>query len=324
MDARTRAQYTDPVRCRVAQAVGVAPDQLVDLGGFESFVHEAVVEGRPRIVKATWGGRRTPEEMGAELHFVSHVADHGAPVARPLPLASGELLATVASADGAFHVTSWEKAPGRCLRPDELSPDVLQRWGALIGQLHRLATSYPGPPAPCARSTWEAQSAAYAELAREDEVVLAALQLLVERISALPRDAGSFGPMHTDPHQGNIFWHEGRPTLFDFEDMLDFWFVSDMAIVLYYAVMSIQDPDERQARFEAHRRDLWSGYETEHHLPEAMRGALGLFLDLREQELRAVVSRSIDPADRSPDLVRFMEDATRRIRNGQPALGLRV
>ena len=31
-------------------------------------------------------------------------------------------------------------------------------------------------------------------------------------------------------------WHEGRPQAIDFDDMIDFWFVSDLAIVLFMSL----------------------------------------------------------------------------------------
>ena len=99
MEPHVRALHTDTVHAAVARAVGVSPDALRSLGGFESFVYETVVEEAPRIVKATWHGRRTTDEMGAELHFVNYLADRGAPVCRALPLADGRLIATVPAAE---------------------------------------------------------------------------------------------------------------------------------------------------------------------------------------------------------------------------------
>jgi len=122
MKPAVRAQYTDTVRAAVAAAVGVLPERMQDLDGFESFVHDVVVDGEPRIVKATWGERRSAEEVGAELHFVNYLADAGAPACRALPLVGGELIESVQSEKGVFHVSCFAKAPGRVLKREEFTP----------------------------------------------------------------------------------------------------------------------------------------------------------------------------------------------------------
>ncbi|MHC4959744.1 MAG: phosphotransferase, partial [Planctomycetota bacterium] len=142
MEPAVRALHTDAVRAGVARVVGIATDALVTLGGFESYVYETVVGGQPRIVKATYSDRRTPEQIGAELHFVNYLADGGAPVCRALPLADGDLLGTVPAATGAFFVSAFEKAPGAMLANEERTDEHWIRWGALVGSLHRLSTRY--------------------------------------------------------------------------------------------------------------------------------------------------------------------------------------
>lgn len=324
MEPSVRAQYTSDVRAAVATAVGAAPAGMRDLGGFESFVHEVEIEGRTRIVKATWGGRRTPEEMGAELHFTSYLADAGAAVCRPVALAGGELQCAVPSAGGVFHVTCWTQVPGRSLRRDELVPAVFHPWGALLGRLHRLSAAYPGPPAPFARPSWKSEAEGLTVHMVDEPEIRSRFLALVAELDALPRSRETFGAMHTDPHHGNVFWHAGRPWAIDFEDMVDFWFVADLAIVLFYAVMSPPPGADRQVLYDAFAGPLWQGYATEHTLPEEARAALPLFLSLREHELRAVVLRSIPAAERSPGWVAFLEESKQRILAGEPALGLRA
>ncbi len=324
MKPAVKAQYTPDVRAAVAAAVGGTPEQLRDLGGFESFVHEIHRDGRDQIVKATWGARRTPEEMGAELHFVNYLAEAGAPVCRPLPLASGAMQESVQSADGVFHVTAWAKAVGEVLPKESFSPEVFRRWGALVGQFHRLSASYAGPPAPCARPTWQDEHASLAALVESEPEMHAKFHEHLAAIAALPRCANSYGTMHTDLHRWNIHWHAGEPAVFDFEDMIDFWFVSDLAIVLFYAVMSPLEGQDRQALYDELQGPLWEGYATQHALPAEARETLPMFLTLREHTLRAVVLRSIPESERSPGWIEFISEAEERILSGKPALGLRL
>ena len=126
--------------------------------------------------------------------------------------------------------------------------------------------------------------------------------------------------MHTDLHSHNIFWQDGELRVFDFDDTLEFWFIADLAIVLYYGLLG--DYDDLQAEFERMRDLLLRGYATEHALPQWSHEALPHFLSLREQTLRAVIRRSVPEAERTPGWRRFMDEATERIRAGRPALNL--
>jgi len=323
MEPAVRALHTDAVIEGVASVVGVAADQLKVLGGFESFVYETTVGGEPRIVKATWHGRRTPAQMGAELHFANHLADGGAPACRALPLASGQLIETVPAASGAFHVCSFEKAPGAVLAREDRTEEHWTRWGALVGQMNRLSMSYPGPPPPLQRATWEEEYGEIGTLLDGQPELRRAFDRTIDGIRSLPRDADAFGAMHTDLHSYNVFWTGLEPHVIDFDDMLDFWFISDVAIVLYYALMGpVFHEDDRQADYERLRELVLGGYATEHTLPDWSIDALPHFMELREQTLLAVIARSIPESERTPPWQKFFEEATDRVRAGRPPLDL--
>jgi len=319
-----RAEYTDGVRASLAAAAGISPVAIQDLGGFESFVHEAEIDGRPRIIKATWGGRRSREEMGAEVHFVNALSDGGATVCRALPLCDGGLVTTVPSARGEFHVTSFAKAPGACLPRSEWTPATLIEWGALVGRLHRLSSAYPGPPPPLHRPSWEDDFASIRRLIENEPDITAHFDALIAQAAALPRDRGAFGHMHTDLHRGNIFWHDGEMHVFDFEDTLEFWFVADLSIVLYYALLGPIWSDDLQADFDTARKALLEGYAREHTLPDWSWAALPLFMALREHTLRAVMIRSLPVEEREDWERAFVPAVTARILADEPPLGLRM
>ncbi len=318
MEPAVRARYTSEVQAKVAAAVGATPEALGTPGGFESFVHEVGVPGSRRIVKATWHERRTLEQLGAEHHFLGALADAGAPVCRPLPLASGELVASVRAGDGHFHVMCYEHAEGECLTRDAWTPDLFKAWGAMVGTLHRIAAAYVGPPAPLSRPTWQQE---YTEVVGMlgDARARSALEAVLADVRALPRTPGSFGSMHGDLHRHNVHWAGGQPRVFDFDDMLDFWFASDVAIVLYYAVLRpIWHADDKQADYDAVKAAVLEGYRREHDLPQAAWNTLPLFLKLREITLLAVCERSIPASERPPELVADMAGWRSRTLEGRP------
>lgn len=323
MHPEVQARYTSEVRAAVAHAVGVAPDALQDIDAFESLVHEIAVDDSTRIVKATWSGRRSAEAVQAELDFVTYLADHGAPACRPLALRSGALLDTIPCEGGGWHVTVWEKAPGGHLLRAELQPEHFGPWGALVGRFHRLASVYRAEHGPDARPTWREELDGLAVGAHNEPDLIEHYQVLRERIAALPQDPKCFGPIHADLHHGNIHWDDdGAMHVFDFEDMIDYWFVYDLAVVLFHSVRFPDDESQEQARCDAFAPALLDGYRSEYELAPEQYEALPLFLSEREQVIRAVILRSIPPEKRSDIVARFVEEAGVRIRAGQPPLGV--
>jgi amicoumacin kinase len=325
MDPAQRQLMTPDVHAAVARTVGVSASALRTIGGFESFVYETELCGASTIVKATWSGRRTREHIGAEQHFLRYLGERGAPVCAALPLGGDEWIGAVPVEGGELLICAFEKAPGAMLEPNQWDDATLERWGELVGQLHRLAAEYPGPPPPMCRPTWQAEHAKIEALLADEPDAHRSLQRILREIEALPRDHGTYGTMHTDLHAGNLFWHAGKPRAFDFDDLLDFWFVSDLAIVLYYGLRTPPwTPNDRQADFERMRAALLRGYAREHELPAWCHAALPLFLDLREHLLWAVLSRTVPESERPERMRAYVLSAAERIRAGRPALDLVV
>ena len=104
--------------------------------------------------------------------------------------------------------------------------------------------------------------------------------------------------------------------------MLDFWFVADLSIILYYAMMRPIWTDNLQADFVRVHGALMEGYHRQHTLPAASRAALPLFMQLREHALRAVSLRSVPEERRTERWWRYINGATDRIVSGAPPQGL--
>jgi Ser/Thr protein kinase RdoA (MazF antagonist) len=120
--------------------------------------------------------------------------------------------------------------------------------------------------------------------------------------------------VHQDAHAENFFVDEaGNITLFDFDDCVYGHFIYDIAMVIFYAVMS--DFEQRTPAFCI---PFFRGYRSENRLDPAWLAEIPHFLKLREIDMVALIHRSFDVANLTdPWVARFMEGRMERIARGE-------
>ncbi len=321
MEPEIRARFTADVRAAVAASVGVPADALSDNLGFESFVHKAERPGGAIYVKSTWSERRTQAQTQAELSFVRHLADGGASVTRPVPLADGSDVAPVPADGGAFLVSAHKEAPGARLAVGAVTDAHLFAWGELVGRMHKLAADPICERWTAERPAWTEE---YEPLLRyaSDSRVAERYEAQLAALKELPTGPDVFGLIHTDLHDANVHFDGLTPTAFDFEDCIGFWYASDLAIILYYALNRHIQKSQRQEAYERFARHLRAGYETVHTLPDSAWESFPLFLDIRDCVLWLVSERSVPRGERGPAFQEWIDGIFERIVGGEHAMSL--
>ena len=138
----------------------------------------------------------------------------------------------------------------------------------------------------------------------------------MSHLETLPKDRDSYGLIHQDAHGGNFFVHEGKITLFDFDDCVYGWFIYDIAMVLFYAAMFKEDMAAYTATF---MRDFLRGYKQENKLDPVWLAELPYFLKLREIDLYAIIHFSFDLENEDDPWIKgYMEGRKQRIDAGLP------
>lgn len=134
--------------------------------------------------------------------------------------------------------------------------------------------------------------------------------------SALEKDTW-YGLIHQDVHTGNLLVDKsGNMVLFDFDDCAHSWFVNDIAIVLFYAVMGMKDRIAFTREFMQH---FMRGYRKENGMEADRLQVIPHFLKLREIDLYAIIHRSFDVNKLDdPWCERYMKGRKQRIENGVP------
>ena len=197
--------------------------------------------GAPVYLRVTPRRHRAPEEVAAEVHWMTALANSGLPVVRPLPSINDGLIEPIAWRDEGASAICMSAAPGRPARkPGDFRPAVIEGWATLLAGLHRHAREFTGAP-PAARQAWH-QDRVYlvARQAHLPEVAAARAMLdqLTRWLHGLPTPVEAYGLTHADLHLSNLaVTGEGADanpvvTAFDFDDSCLHFFIHDVAVAV--------------------------------------------------------------------------------------------
>ncbi len=318
MEPRIKDRFNDSILSEACQRYDIAPGHIHLLDGFESFMYEFDRPDGEYILRIGHSFRRTPELIHGEVDWLNYLARGGAGVARAVLSAGGELVELLPDGLGEhFLATAFVKARGGPPKSEIRNAVLFERWGQLIGRMHRLSKDYVPPNLAWRRPEWDdpINNDMIQFLPPSEASILHCYRELVATLQRLPRDRESYGLIHQDAHAGNFFVDEdGTITLFDFDDCVYGWYIYDIAMVIFYAVMS--DFERRTPEFCV---PFFRGYRSENHLDPAWLSEIPHFLKLREIELAAVIHRSFDVHNLTdPWVAWFMDGRMARMARGEP------
>lgn len=248
------------------------------------------VEARrgPAVLVVYRHGRRTVEEIGAELDVLDDLAERGpavdVAVAPALRTRAGERIVTLVAPEGIRYAALFRFAEGALLgRSPE--PEAARSFGQTIARMHALTDAWLQTTAS-ARHRTPLDAALLVDRSLEQIATflghrpadLDALQraggLLRHRMAALPREAPGYGLVHGDVIPTNVLVApDGRLTLLDFDFCGPGWRAFDVATYLH----AVQD----DRATEASGRHFLDGYQEVRPLADWEPEAIPFFVAVR-------------------------------------------
>lgn len=294
--------------------------------GFQNTVYQLTHHGTTRFVRVTPSSRRDLNQIRGELDWLLYLAEHGANIARPLPAASGQLIEEVTTPEGTFFIASFEQAAGRFIdvnNLDEWKPQLFETWGETIGTIHRLTEDYVPQDPAIRRPAWSRHDPSLQAIedyfAEHDPAIAEKCRSLLQAISQLPITEDTYGLIHNDFHQGNLFLDQGRLTVFDFDDARYGWLAYDLAAAFYHAYWQGTSSHPARTDFaEEFMRHFLTGYRRVRVLPRATLNQMPLFLKWREMFLYHLFSTCWDPGNLLDWQAYTMKDLRHRILHDIP------
>lgn len=324
MEPTVRERFTDRMRDDLLARYGVAREHARPLDGFESFIYE-LNRDDDFILRVSHSGRRNKALILGEVDWINFLADGGAAVTRAIRSEQGRLVEPVDDGAGEhFLATAFVKARGGPPRGTVWhSERFFEAYGQLIGRIHALSKRYRPTNSMAYRPQWDDPLMLEADqhLPPSEEVAARRFEEVVDHLRALPIDDEVYGLIHFDAHGGNMFVDEdGTITLFDFDDCHYHWYINDIAIVIFYAVI---DSEDKSAFLDQYLTQFLRGYCRENRLDPRWLDEIPWFLKLREIDLYAIIHRSFDVDNLTdPWVVDFMDGRRQRIEQGAPYLNV--
>jgi Ser/Thr protein kinase RdoA (MazF antagonist) len=259
------------------------------------------------------------------LEWIDYLAQHDVSVCVPLRSRSDRLVETIETDDAPISAVVFEKAPGRHVPRDEQTSAMTRNRGRLLGRIHALTKEYTPTNPEVARTHWYEghDFANFREFIRpEDTVVAQRFDDLMARLRSIPADRESYGLIHTDAHGGNTVFDGDQPTLFDFDDCDYDFFISDIAIALFYAILSFPANRDIGAYARQFLRDMLTGYRRENTLDTRWLELIPTILKRREIVLYVAIHRGLDIDNPGEWAQRYIDERKPRIEDNVPVLDI--
>ncbi|MCD5324346.1 MULTISPECIES: phosphotransferase enzyme family protein [Pontibacillus] len=322
------ALFSESLLEEAANRFGTTSAEAEKRGDFENYIYEVHKKGKPYILRLTHSSHRSGEDIQAELEWVNFLHKNGANVSVAYPSIHGELVEEIGVEGSSFSICLFDKAPGTLVKMDDerFGPELFQSWGQAVGHMHKVTKGYKAGNHK--RDRWDEDDlltfSKYLDQ-NKDKAIIAEGEKVVRELQSFPETEESFGLIHSDIHPGNFFYHEGDIHIFDFDDSTYHFYVSDIAIPVYYPIWWKHREDAlsvRSAYGEEVLYDFLVGYLKENRLDLDWIKKIPSFLKLRDIELYTVFQKKWEPENRNEKEQQLVDGIRDRIVRDEPLIEL--
>jgi len=277
---------------------GATSDSYRMISDMENFVYECMRWDGPFILRVTHSCHRNVHQIMAELDWMRYLSDQDVAVPQSIRSVQGALVEVASVENSCFFITAFRKVDGEnIIDAHACTAPLYQEWGRIMGKMHRLAMSYVPRESACRRSAWFENDILVniTHYLAGQPKILGKIQGLLDHLAEFPQDEDAYGLIHADFTDVNFFVHDGKITVFDFDDSEYHWFAYDVAVVLFDTLPWLphlgMNKDDFGTFFWNH---FYAGYAGEYSLNEYWLNQLPTFMKLREMFLYGVFHKKWD------------------------------
>lgn len=272
MNKNIEPYFTPEVISSIAKLYGTNPENLKVLRDNVNIIYAYKQDANDFILRVTHSSVQTREVVLSEVDWLHFLSKGGVNMALPVESEKGNLLEVVESRDTYFTITKFTKAKGRKITNFNWTAPVFTETGRLTGRIHKLTKEYVPGKNIVKRLDCIDVDAKRTEInsIKRNDPILSSLNALLEKLSNIPRTKNSYGLLHNDINRGNMFIDKGKLCLFDTADCAYSWFVTDIALTLFYAIQYFySNPSgSLQGHIRYFMTHYWEGYMSENKISE--------------------------------------------------------
>jgi len=321
MEPEVAGSFSDDILKETTSKYGIAHGHLKLIADSESWVYEFEKTGRWYILKLYHDSHRSIRQIEGELDWIGFLTANNFPAARPIASPGGNYIEVIKGNHCRFYTVVFEKASGRPVESTDWTDDFIGHWGEITGRMHALAKRYRPRDESIRRPEWykEYNITAADILVDDHPLILEKHKILTEYLRTLPSDNDSYGLIHSDFEDENMFIDNGSVTVFDFDECQYNWFIYDIAVILRESTWRL--PACKQADDPCSERFLkifMQGYNRENRLDPFWMEQLPYFLRLRETAIFVYAFGKCDVSGWSVGDRKALKIMKRRIENEVP------
>lgn len=214
------------------------PDLMSKLsGGYENVIYGSNKKNNKIVIRITPPGHRTYNEIQSEINWLHFLTDSGIPVVKIIQSTKQNLVEKIVIENTEYIVVCSKWADGKMATGDDFSEIFFQNWGKVVGQMHSATKKYNLPAKLQKRKEWH-ESIYYSRdlIPEKQTIVLENFDKLIDELKNLPKDKNSWGLIHSDVHNQNLFLDGEKITVLDFDDCEYGYFIMDIATALGFAL----------------------------------------------------------------------------------------
>ncbi|MFX0054175.1 MAG: phosphotransferase enzyme family protein [Candidatus Hermodarchaeota archaeon] len=265
---------------------GVASNELNFVGGMENAVYSYQKNGQTVFLRFGHSSHMTLDLVIAEIDWVVYLLEKNVPVIKPVKSENGIYVERIGKGKDSYNVVAFEKAEGEQLDfgdPKSWNDSVVRDWGRTIGRMHSVTKEYK--PKSARRYEFHPELD-LSLIKRGDKKVREKVSKLFQRMHELPKGREEYGLVHSDIHVGNFFVKDNKlSAILDFDRACYKWFISEIAIALYYPlyVTTLRNDADEQREFASRFLPTFlEGYKNENTLNAKWLDQLEMFMQVRD------------------------------------------
>jgi Ser/Thr protein kinase RdoA (MazF antagonist) len=266
---------------KIGEVYDFYPNDLTYVGGMENHVYSVSKNNQEYFVRIGDSRHMSFELVEAEIDWVVYLVENGVPAVKPIQSSNGKYIEKIEREQGYLNVVVFEKARGE--HTQKWSDEIIVAFGKTVGKMHALAKNYQAKQSK--RYHFQPSLSIEHMLKNEEEDIVEIIQKHFQEAEELPKGREEYGLVHGDLHAGNFFVENNNiSAILDFDRTCYKWFISELAVALFYPLYATQMANDKEKQIEFVKRFVrlyMKGYNTENSLDPIWLEKIDLFIKVR-------------------------------------------